>query len=92
MRPRHFASENFAGLICTRKPHWSFNEAEAFCLGKRWDRAWVRGGSPRFNEAEAFCLGKHKARNVWNKVIARFNEAEAFCLGKPSDVRDPSSR
>jgi hypothetical protein len=36
MRPRHFASENFAGLICTRKPHWSFNEAEAFCLGKPW--------------------------------------------------------
>ena len=58
MRPRHFASEN----QCLR-PHGigsgeRFNEAEAFCLGKRNSYTKTHPLMFSFNEAEAFCLGK----------------------------------
>ena len=61
MRPRHFASENDHFLSTSKLTTSGFNEAEAFCLGKRSAGHPPPRLGPGFNEAEAFCLGKPEA-------------------------------
>ena len=59
MRPARSAPENLPRRVDQRQAESGFNEAGAFCAGKRVASGPFRTVPPCFNEAGAFCAGKH---------------------------------